>query len=233
MDDLWRYLPSLLVGAALTVQLAVLSLALALVLGMGTALLRLYGPFPLGHAAWLYTTVIRGVPDLVLILLVFYGGQLLINELTDALRYDGYLELDSFTAGVATLGVIFGAYMAETLRGALLGVHRGQLEAARAIGLTPAQTFWRITTPQMLRLALPGLSNNWLVLLKTTALVSVIGLEDLVRKASLAAGATRQPFTFYLAVAVGYLLLTSVSLLLVHWLQHRVNRGNARPQERR
>ncbi len=228
MDALWSYAPSLLIGAVLTVQLAVGSLGIALGLGLLTALTRLYAPAPGPQLAWLYTTVIRGVPDLVLILLVFYGGQMLINELTDYLNYDGFIELDSFTAGIVTLGVIFGAYMAETLRGALLGVHKGQIEAAKAIGMTPLRIFWRITTPQMLRLALPGLSNNWLVLLKTTALVSVIGLDDIVRKGALAAGATRQPFTFYLAVAGVYLILTSISLLLVQGLTHQVNRGQRR-----
>jgi arginine/ornithine transport system permease protein len=130
---------------------------------------------------------------------------------------------------VLTLGFIYGAYMTETFRGAILAVPRGQLEAARAFGMRPALVVRRILLPQMLRHALPGLGNNWLVLLKATALLSVLGLDDMVRKAALAAGATRQPFTFYLAVALVFLALTTVSTLALAALERHARRGEARP----
>jgi arginine/ornithine transport system permease protein len=116
--------------------------------------------------------------------------------------------------------------MGETFRGAILAIPAGQLEAATAFGMRPVRIFWRITLPQMLRHALPGFGNNWLVLLKTTALVSIIGLDDMMRKASLAAGATREPFTFYLAAALIYLVLTTVSILALRWLERRANVGH-------
>ena len=151
--------------------------------------------------AGVYTTVIRGVPDLVLMLLIFFGGQMLVNQLAEALGYEDYIEVSPFTAGVATIGFIYGAYMTETFRGAILAVPPGQLEAGQAFGMSRWQVFRRILLPQTIRHALPGFGNNWLVLLKTTALLSVIGLDDLLFKAGKAAGATREPFTFYLAAA--------------------------------
>ena len=154
-------------------------------------------------------------------LLIFFGGQMLVNQVVEGLGYDTYVEVSPFTAGVATIGFIYGAYMTETFRGAILAVPVGQLEAGQAFGMSAFQVFWRILLPQTIRHALPGFGNNWLVLLKTTALLSVLGLDDLLRKASLAAGATREPFTFYLAAALVYLLLTSVSTVLLGWAERR------------
>ncbi|NLJ93777.1 MAG: ABC transporter permease subunit, partial [Aeromonadales bacterium] len=122
-------------------------------------------------------------------------------------------------AGILTIGFIFGAYMTETFRGAILAVDKGELEAARAYGMNSALVLRRVLLPQLMRHALPGLGNNWLVLLKTTALVSIIGLDDMVRKASLAAGATQLPFTFYFAVALVFLLFTAISSSLLSWAE--------------
>ena len=130
-----------------------------------------------------------------------------------------YIDISPFAAGVATIGFIFGAYMTETFRGAILAVDKGELEAARAFGMRASQVFVRILFPQMMRHALPGFGNNWLVLLKTTALVSIIGLDDMVRKASLAAGSTQQPFTFYMAVALIFLVFTAVSTSALKWAE--------------
>ena len=225
MLELHGYGLSILEGAWLTLQLALLSLTIAMVLGMIGALAKLSkSPFA-AFLATLYTTIIRGIPDLVLMLLVFFGGQMLVNDLAYRVGYQDYIDIDPFIAGTLTLGFIFGAYMTETFRGAILAVPQGQLEAGQAFGMNRRQVFFRILLPQMVRHALPGFGNNWLVLLKTTALVSIIGLEDMVRKANLAAGATREPFTFYFMVAIYFLIFTTVSVLVLRWAEKRYSVG--------
>ncbi|MFG0411360.1 ABC transporter permease [Pseudomonas sp. FYR_11] len=212
-------------GAWLTLQLALSSMALAIVLGLIGVALRLS---PVRWLAWLgdlYSTVIRGIPDLVLILLIFYGGQDIINRVAPLLGYEDYIDLNPLIAGIGTLGFIFGAYLSETFRGAFLGIPKGQAEAGLAYGMSPRQVFFRIQVPQMIRLAIPGFTNNWLVLTKATALISVVGLQDLMFKAKQAADATREPFTFFLAVAALYLVLTSVSLLALKFLERRYSVG--------
>ena len=221
---LHAYLPSLLEGARLTLLVAFASLALAVLLGLAGAAAKLSGSAFWRGAATVYTTVIRGVPDLVLMLLVFFGGQIALNAVVQALGA-AYVDIDPFAAGVGTLGFIFGAYFTETFRGAILAVPKGQMEAGRAFGLSGLMVFRRITAPQMLRFAIPSFTNNWLVLVKATALVSVIGLNDMMQKAAQAAGSTRQPFTFYLAVGALYLAITSVSVLALRALERRVSRG--------
>jgi len=205
------YASSLLEGAAWTLGVAACSWLIAMVLGMASAVASL-APQPVWRGvARGYTTLIRAVPDLVMMLLVYYGGQQLINHWLDATGATEPLDLNPFVAGVLTIGFIFGAYLSETLRGALLAVPAGQREAALSVGMTPRQIFVRVVGPQMLRHALAPLSNNWLVLLKSTAIVSVIGLTDLMHRAGLAAGATREPFLFYGVAAGLYLALTSLS----------------------
>ena len=212
-------------GAQVTIVLALISLIFSLVIGLITALGKLSGKSLLVYAANCYTTVIRGVPDLVLMLLIFFGGQVFVNWLTAVIGYDEYINVSPFIAGVVTLSFIFGSYMGETLRGAILSVPKGQLEAAYSQGMTYLQTVWRILIPQMIRYAIPGISNNWQVLMKTTAFVSVIGLEDIVRKASLASNSTRLPFAFYATVALFYLAFTVISALIFYYLEKRYSRG--------
>ena len=225
MISLQGYGPSIWDGTLLTINVSLVSLLVAVVLGIFGALAKLSGIRLLKIAAQVYTTVIRGVPDLVLMLLVFYGGQTLVNQLAIMVGYDEYIDINPYIAGVSTIGFIFGAYMTETFRGAILAVPYGQLEAAQAYGMNRRQVFFRILLPQMVRHAIPGFGNNWLVLTKATALVSIIGLDDMVRKASLAAGATRMPFTFYAAVAGIYLMITTVSIYLLQWLEKRYSFG--------
>lgn len=219
------FLPSLLEGAAVTLAVALSSLAIAALLGLAGALAKLSRSRVARAVAGTYSTVIRGVPDLVLMLLVFYGGQLGINTLAPMLGHEDYIDIDPFVAGVLTIGFIFGAYLTEAFRGAFLAVPAGQREAGLAFGMRPRQVLWRITLPQMLRHALPGISNNWLVLVKSTAIVSVIGLSDLMTRGQQAAGTTREPFSFYLAVAVIYLVFTSLSELGFGWAQKRLAIG--------
>lgn len=229
MLDLQGYGWTLVDGAWLTLESAMAAALLAVALGMLGATAKLSRSAALRWIANIYTTLIRGVPDLVLMLLVFFGGQMLINQIGPMLGYDDYIDINAFIAGVSTIGFIYGAYMTETFRGAILAVPPGQLEAGHAFGMSSLQVFLRILLPQMIRHALPGFGNNWLVLLKTTALLSVLGLDDVLRKASLAAGATRQPFTFYITAGIVYLLMTTVSVIVFHYLERRFAVAYARP----
>ncbi len=229
--------PFILEGMRLTVELALLSVLVASELGMLTALAKLSHSKTARSIAGVYTTIIRGVPDIVLMFIIFYGGQLAVNDLGYRLADLGeqwalpfavgwdYVEISEFTAGVVTIGVIFGAYMGETFRGGILAVPRGEIEAGYAYGMRRSQVFFRITLPASVRHALPSFGNNWLVLTKTTALVSVIGLEDMVFRAAQAGGTTRQPFTFYVVVAVLYLVITAVSDVGLRWLNRRYSVG--------
>ncbi|MEN9544231.1 MAG: hypothetical protein RLZZ598_1064, partial [Pseudomonadota bacterium] len=165
------YLGSILEGAGLSLAVALLSLLLACTLGLLGALAKLSRSRLAQRAAGLYTTLIRGIPDLVLMLLVFYGGQLLANRIGEQFGAD-YIDIDPFVAGVLTIGFIYGAYLTETFRGAFLAVPGGQREAGLSCGMSRGQVLRRIELPQMLRHALPALSNNWLVLVKSTAIVS-------------------------------------------------------------
>ena len=214
MDIFGGYLPMVLKGMLVTVEVAVLSLLIALVLGMLAAVAKLYGAAPLRYMAALYTTVIRGIPDIVLMMLLFFGGQVLLNNVGEKFGW-GYIDINPFVAGVLTIGFIFGAYMAETFRGAIMAVSAGQIEAGRAFGMNGWQVFSLITFPAMVRHAIPGFFNNWLVLVKTTALVSLIGLEDMVFSAGVAGNSLQKPFTFYLLVGILFLLITAVSEVLM------------------
>jgi arginine/ornithine transport system permease protein len=227
--DLKGFGHTLLAGTALTIEAALLSLVVAVVLGAIGALAKTSRSTAAQTAAGIYTTLIRGVPDLVLMLLIFFGGQMLVNQVAESIGYEEYIEVSAFTAGVLTIGFIYGAYMTETFRGAILAVPPGQLEAGQAFGMSRWQVFREILLPQTIRYALPGFGNNWLVLLKTTALLSIIGLTDVLFMAAKAAGSTRQPFTFYLAAALIYLLLTTVSTVLLGWAERRAERPYRRP----
>ncbi|MEL0629665.1 ABC transporter permease [Psychromonas aquatilis] len=240
MFDLYGYQEIFLEGAWLTLQVALLSLLLAIFLGLIAALAKISHSTILKSLATLYTTIIRGIPDLILMLLIFFGGQMLINNLSYNLNewinetmtqyypshewtsyLPDYIDISPYFAGIVTIGFIFGAYMAETFRGAIQSVDKGQLEAATAYGMNKYKRFTRVMFPQMMRHALPGLGNNWLVLLKTTALVSVIGLQDMVKIAGDASGSTQKPFTFYLVVALVFLFYTAISSVVLNWAERR------------
>ena len=219
------YYASILQGALLTVGVSLAALVVAILLGLAGAAAKLSGRTPLVWAATVYTTVVRGVPELVLMLLIFYGGTIGLNNLLEALGSKSSVDINPFLAGVLTIGFIYGAYMTETFRGAILSIPRGQMEAAWAFGMGPLRTFVRITAPQMVRYALPGFTNNWLVLIKATALVSLIGLQEMTYLAKQASAATREPFTFFLFAAALFLVYTSVSLWALRWLDRRFSLG--------
>ncbi|BBU27227.1 histidine ABC transporter permease [Burkholderia sp. THE68] len=221
---LYGYGPLLWAGAKATLALAVLSLAVSVLLGLMGASARLSRHAALRGIATAYTTLIRSVPDLVLMLLLFYSIQIAVNNLTDAIGWDQF-DIDPFTAGVLTLGFIYGAYFTETFRGAFLAVPRGQLEAGSAYGMSGMRVFARILFPQMMRFALPGIGNNWQVLVKATALVSIIGLADVVKAAQDAGKSTFNMFFFILIAALIYLVITSASNLVLMALERRYSIG--------
>ena len=224
------YYTSILQGALLTVGVSLAALAVSVLLGLLGAAAKLSGRRALALPATVYTTLIRGIPELVLMLLVFYGGSIGINTLFEWAGSDRTLEINPFAAGVLTLGFIYGAYMTETFRGAILAIPRGQFEAAYAYGMRPLQVFLRITAPQMVRYALPGFTNNWLVLIKATALVSLIGLHDMTYLAKQSSAAVREPFAFFLFAAALYLVFTSLSLWALRAVSRRYSLGTDKVQ---
>ncbi|WP_419759872.1 ABC transporter permease [Acidisoma sp.] len=220
MFNLQGYGPTILAGTLATIELSILTLVLSFVLGLIGASAKLSRNRIAQGIATIYTTIIRGVPDLVLMLLIFYSLQIWLNDLTDALNLQQF-NLDPFTSGVITLGFIYGAYFTETFRGAFLAVPRGQLEAARSFGMRPFLVFRRILFPQMMRYALPALANNWQVILKATALVSLIGLSDIIKATQDAGKGTFRTFYFSVIAGVVYLVLTTASNGVLVMLERR------------
>lgn len=218
------YGPLLLSGTWMTLQLALLSLLLSVIIGLIGASSKLSSFKALRYIATAYTTLIRSVPDLVIMLLLFYSLQLGLNQITESLQMD-QIDINPFVAGVITLAFIYGAYFTETFRGAFQSVPAGQIEAAMAYGMTPWQVFRRVLFPQMMRFALPGIGNNWQVLIKATALVSIIGLTDIVKITQDAGRSTMQLFFFSIVAAAIYLAITTVSNLILMWLERRYSAG--------
>ncbi|MEQ1066268.1 histidine ABC transporter permease HisQ [Acinetobacter sp. XH1741] len=218
------YGPLLLSGTWMTIQLALLSLLLSVIIGLIGASSKLSNIKALRYIATAYTTLIRSVPDLVIMLLLFYSLQLGLNQITEALQME-QIDINPFVAGVITLAFIYGAYFTETFRGAFQSVPTGQIEAAMAYGMTPWQVFHRVLFPQMMRFALPGIGNNWQVLIKATALVSIIGLTDIVKITQDVGRSTMQLFFFSIVAAAIYLVITTVSNLILMWLERRYSAG--------
>ena len=211
-------------GLAATVQIALGAFALGLAIGLGGALGKLHGSAPLRWFLELYTTLIRAVPELVLILLLYYAGTQLVNEALAALGRPP-IDISGLVAGIAVLGVVQGAYATEVIRGAMRAVPRGQIEAAQAFGMRPTQVLRRITVPAMFPFAIPGLANLWLIVLKDTALLAVVGFTELALTTRQAAGSTRAYFMFFLVAAGIYLCLTLVSNAVFRLLERRARRG--------
>lgn len=225
MIDLHGFGNQLLQGAVITVELAFASLVVGLILGLLGASAKLSSIKVLQWIANAYTTIIRGIPELLTVLIIYFGATSVLMSVASAFGYDEYIEIGAFAAGVTALGLTFGAYATEVFRGALQSIPQGQHEAATAMGMGSVRKFYRIILPQVWRMALPGLGNLFLVLLKDTALVSVVGLDDIMRKANIAVSTTKEPFLFYSAAACMYLVLTIVSMVAVHYMEQKANRG--------
>lgn len=198
-------------GLAVTMALAVSAYACGLVIGLLAAWGRLSRRRILRTISQAYSELGRCVPELIILFLVYYGGALLLTHMLALIAAGSRAELNAFAAGIVALALVSGAFASEVFRAAMLAVPRGQREAAAALGLRPVAAFALVIAPQMLRHALPGLANVWIMLLKDTAIVSIIGLEDLLRFAGIAAGVTREPFTFYAAAGALYLAVTALS----------------------
>ena len=222
---LWNFSAHLLVGATVTLKAALGGMLLAMVIGLVGALARISGSKTLSIAVRGYIVVFRSVPEVIVVLALYFGGSLLWGQLLNAVGYPGYHQLDPLIAGIIALGLTFGAYATEIFRGAILAVPPGEVEAARAYGMNRPQRFWRIIWPQMGRFALPGLGNLFLVLIKDTSLLSVITVQELMRETRIAIGYTAQPFTFYMAAAFLYLFMTTGALYGLRVLERRASIG--------
>ncbi len=225
MFDFQGFGPQIAYGAWMTIQVAFGGLLIGLVFGLLGAGAKLSPYAFLRGIGQSYTTVVRGIPEILIVLLVYFGGEDILNRIGDQLGYDGYIEINVFAAGITALGVSFGAYATEVFRGAIQSVPRGQIEAAIACGMQSHQIFWRITLPQAMRLALPGLGNLFQCLLKDTSLVSLISLPELMRNSGIAISNTKEPFTFYFIAALIYLTITSVVLLGQIYAEKWANKG--------
>ena len=172
-----------------------------------------------------YTTIIRGVPELLVIYLFFFGGSGAIMFVASIFGYNDYIEINAFLTGSFSIGIISGAYSTEVFRGAIQSIDKGQFEAAKGLGISKFVQFYKIILPQMLRLAIPNLSNVWQITLKDTSLISVTGLVEIMRQSYIAAGSTRDPLFFYSWAAVLYLMLTYLSMKLINKLEIKYSRG--------
>nr|WP_288355523.1 ABC transporter permease [uncultured Pseudomonas sp.] len=225
--DLSGFGPALAAGTLMTVQLALSALCVGLVLGLLGAFAKTSPYKPLQWLGGTYSTLVRGVPELLWVLLIYFGTSTFLRELGERLGV-GSLELDPFPAGVIALGLCFGAYATEVFRGAIIAIPKGHREAGLALGLSKGRILWQLILPQMWRIAMPGLGNLFMILMKDTALVSVIGLTEIMRQSQIAVTATKEPLTFYLVAAIIYLGLTIVSMIGLHVLEKRATRGFVR-----
>jgi polar amino acid transport system permease protein len=215
---------NLLRGAKSTLEISLCAYAIGLALGLGGAMGKLTGGRALRGVLDGYTTLVRSLPELLLIVMLYYLGTGTLNQLLAQLGYEA-IHINGFLAAVVVLGFVQGAYSTEVLRGAIQSIPIGQIEAARAYGMSPALRFRRIVLPAMLPYAIPGLSNLWLNVTKDSALVAVVGYSELALETRQAAGGTKYYFTFFAASALIYLMISLVSLRLFGSLERHVRRG--------
>lgn len=212
-------------GVFVTVALSLATLPLGLAVGLFIALGKQSPEPSMRLAANIYTTLFRGLPELLTLFLVYYGAQIGLQQLVKLFDEDAYVEINSFVAGMVALGVVFSSYASEVFLSAFRAIPAGQYEGGYAIGLTRWQTMRLIILPQLVRIALPGLSNLWLILLKDTALVSVIGLSDIIRQTGIAARVTKEAFLFFGIACLLYVTLAIISSVAIGAIERRANRA--------
>jgi len=217
--------PSMLTAAAMTLAVALAGFGFGALVGILGAWAKVAGGAALRTAADAYTTMLRGIPDLLVIYLFYFGSSSVMTPIARLFGASGFISLPGFLAGALAIGVVSGAYHTEVFRGAYLAVARGEIEAALASGMRRMLMFRRIVAPLALRYAVPGLGNVWQLVLKESALVSVTGLVEIMRQAQIGAGSTRQPFTFFFAAAVLYFVISSVSGWALGRVELRSRRG--------
>ena len=215
-----------LIATLMTLLVSILSMGLGLFLAIITVWAKIIQNRITRFIANFYTTVIRGVPELLVIYLFFFGGSGAIMFVASMFGYNEYIEINAFITGSFAIGIISGAYSTEVFRGAIQSIDKGQFEAAKVLGFSKFKQFYKIILPQMLRLAIPNLSNVWQITLKDTSLISVTGLVEIMRQSYIAAGSTRDPLFFYSFAAVLYLLLTFLSMKLINKLEVKYSRGH-------
>lgn len=218
----------MLLGAAMTLAVAACGFLLGIAIGSLGAWAKIAGGGAVRVAADLYTTVLRGVPDLLVIYLFYFGGSAAVSSIGRLFGADGFIGMPGFIAGVLALGIVSGAHHTEVLRGAFRAVSPGEIQAARAVGMGTLLRLRRIVAPLVLRYALPGLGNVWQLVLKESALISVTGLVELLRQSQIGAGSTRQPFDFFISAALLYLAITTVS----GWILRRAEQHNSKGTRR-
>ena len=212
-------------GALMTVLVSASSLLLGIVIGIIFAACKLSNVFLLKLIANIYTTIIRGIPELLVIYLLFFGGSGAVMYVAKIFGYNGYIELNAFTIGTIAVGAISGAYSTEVIRGAVNAVPKGQFEAGKTLGLKPYPLNMMVIFPQVARIALPGIGNVWQITLKDTALISVTGLVEIMRQSRIAAGSTHEPFIFYTAAIILYLLITRLSNIFFDKAEKKYSKG--------
>mgnify|MGYP001030245425 CR=1 FL=1 len=218
---------SLLFASLVTIAVAACGFLLGVVLGGFAAWANLAGGTALRVSADTYTTIFRGIPDLLVIYLFYFGGSLLVTSAFNALGHAGFVGLHPFVAGAGAIGVVSGAYQAEVFRGAFRALSKGEIEAGKSVGMGRFLLFRRIIAPQVLQYALPGVGNVWQMTLKESVLISVTGLVELLRQSQIAAGSTRKPFEFYLIAGAIFLLITWLSQHIFERLEKYTSRGVA------
>ncbi len=215
----------LFLATLMTIVVSIAAMAIGFIFALIFTPLKLSKNKTLNVIGNCYTTIIRGVPELLVIYLLFFGGTGAAMYVVSIFGYDGYIEINAFITGALAIGIISGAYSTEVFRGAILSIDKGQFEASKVLGIKKYIQFYKIILPQMLRLSIPNLSNVWQITLKDTSLISVTGLVEIMRQSYIAAGSTRDPLFFYSVAAVLYLILTFLSMKLINKLELKYSKG--------